>query len=442
VTIGLSGVLTIVSVVVGLRGDTVAQAVVLGIATTAVAAYAAAVHPRSIFLTFATVLGFAPYTHLPLTEIPLLLVLALGIWVAIMFLPGVDARLGWCEVWVGLLALTALLSMVATGVSVDSLVEYVAWVAATAVVIPLRLLPGDMLVSVIRTFAVAAAGAAAVAMLLLADVLDGHGRLLRFLGYVPERSVFLFQGSDSVANRLSGTLGHPNAAALILAAGLLFAVAYFRRSARVILVTIVGSGLLLTLSRAVFATVVVVGLVVMLRSPARRLSVAVVGLAVGLVALATPIVRTRLVESFGPSDVGTVARLDALRDFPGMLDGHWVWGLGWSRDEFRDASVAHVVNFAANVPLVTIYRGGLVVGTVVVIVAVLLVVRSWFAARQSFEAAVVCGGVIGYILVAAQLDYPIVLQPPSTVVFSFLVAVSLTFAADPPPSEPTRWGDA
>jgi uncharacterized membrane protein YczE len=94
------------------------------------------------------------------------------------------------------------------------------------------------------------------------------------------------------------------------------------------------------------------------------------------------------------------------------------------------------------VPLVTIYRGGLVVGTVVVLVAVLLVVRSWFAARQSFAAAVVCGGVIAYILVAAQLDYPIVLQPPSTAVFSFLVAVSLTFAADAPPPEPARQRDA
>jgi hypothetical protein len=62
---------------------------------------------------------------------------------------------------------------------------------------------------------------------------------------------------------------------------------------------------------------------------------------------------------------------------------------------------------------------------------VVLVVRSWIAAKRSFEDAVVCSAVIGFVLVALQLDFPIVLQTPATVVFSFLVGLSLV--PHPPP---------
>ena len=42
-----------------------------------------------------------------------------------------------------------------------------------------------------------------------------------------------------------------------------------------------------------------------------------------------------------------------------------------------------------------------------------------------------CGAVIGFVLVALQLDFPIVLQTPATMVFSFLVGLSLV--PHPPP---------
>ena len=45
----------------------------------------------------------------------------------------------------------------------------------------------------------------------------------------------------------------------------------------------------------------------------------------------------------------------------------------------------------------------------------------------------VCCGVIGIVLVALQLDFPIVIQAPATALFSFLVGLSL---APHPPDPP------
>jgi hypothetical protein len=245
-------------------------------------------------------------------------------------------------------------------------------------------------------------------------------------------------GSETISTRLSGTFLEPNIAGLILAAGLVLTVAYFHGSVRMALVVVIGAGLLLTLSRTAVATVIVAGLVVVLRAPIHRFAIVVAGLVSGLAALALPPVRIRLMDTFGPSDMGTLARQLALGDFPRLMDGHWVWGLGWARAEFRSRSLGETVNYVANGPLVTIYRGGIVVGIIAIAVIIVLVVRSWFAANRSFEDAVVCAGVIGFVLVAMQLDFPIVLSAPATTMFSFLVAMSLTHAPEPPPPRPAR----
>jgi hypothetical protein len=178
--------------------------------------------------------------------------------------------------------------------------------------------------------------------------------------------------------------------------------------------------------------------VVVLRAPLHRFAIVVAGFVAGLTALAMPPVRIRLMESFGPSDMGTLARQLALQDFPRLMDGHWIWGLGWARAEFRDRSLGQTVNYVANGPLVTIYRGGIVLGLIAIAVLIVLVVRSWFSAGRSFEDAVVCGGVIAFVLVALQLDFPIVLSAPATTAFSFLVAMSMNHAPEPPPPRSAR----
>ena len=433
-TLALSVALTVVPLTVFLTGGALTRQVVLGLAALLVAAYAATVHPLSIFLALAAVLGFVPYLDVPGANIPVLLVLAVGVWVALAFLPGVEFRPGGTELWVIALAGVALLSVVATDLSVDSLTELTAWLVATAIVIPVRFLPLAARVVVIRTFVISAAVAAALGSALVR--IDPDGSLLSnltFAGYSRERVRAQFvPGTEAIATRLTGTFVEPNIAGLVLAAAVMLAVAYFRGPVRIAVVVVIGAGLLLTLSRTALATVVVAGIVLMLRAGGRRsLGLFAAGVVAGLAATAIPTVRGRLLDSFGPSDTGTIARGRALEAFPEAMQGHWVWGLGWAREEFRNASLSSTVNYVANGPLMTIYRGGIVLGILAMLVLVVLVVRSWIAAKRSFEDAVVCSAVIGFVLVALQLDFPIVLQTPATVVFSFLVGLSLV--PHPPP---------
>ena len=435
-TLGASVVLTIVPLTVFLVGDSMTREIVVAVGALAVAAYAAAVHPLSVFVASAVVLGFVPYLDVPGTRIPVILVLAVGLWVALAFLPDVRFRPGWCELWVFALAATALLSVVATGVSTTSLTELAAWLAATAVVVPVRFLPASARTTMARVFVVSTAAASVLGIVLVR--IDPHGVLLgrfAFAGYDPtRRNVQQVGGTETLTTRLTGTFVEPNIAGLVLAAGVLLAVAYFRGPLRATLIVVIGAGLLLTLSRSAIATVVVAGILLALRAPGgRKVTTIIAGLFAGLGSLAIPQVRDRLLDSFGPSDTGTRMRDLALQEFPRAMDGQWVWGLGWAREEFRDPALGRAVNFVANAPLITVYRGGVVLGVLVVLVLVVLLVRSWFVARGTFEGALLCTAVIGFVLVACQLDFPIVLQAPATVLFSFLVGLSLAPHASAPP---------
>ena len=116
-TVGVSVALTLVPLTVFLRGDPAARQILLALAALAIGAYAATIHPLSIFAAFAVVLGAAPYSDIPGSDIPVVLTLAVGVWVALIFVPGVQFRPGWCELVVFALAATALLSVLATGLS-------------------------------------------------------------------------------------------------------------------------------------------------------------------------------------------------------------------------------------------------------------------------------------------------------------------------------------
>ncbi|MGI9085743.1 MAG: O-antigen ligase family protein [Aeromicrobium sp.] len=425
-TLGLSVLVTVLSLPLILRGDSTRE-IVLATAVAVFAAYVAVIHPLSIFGALAAVLGFSPYAHLPGTEIPLILVLAVGLWVALMFVPGVELRPGWCEWWVLALAAVALLSVVATGLSVASSIELVAWVAATAVVIPIRFLPTEARETTARTFAVSTAVASVVGMILLIAPSGVMARVLSFTGIDPQRpNVQQVAGSESITTRLNGTYLEANIAGLILAAGFLLALVYFDGRMRVALTVVIGSGLLLTLSRAALATVVVAVVLVALRAGGRRrLRLFWSGVTGAVVGLAIPGVRGRLLDSFGPTDTGTSARWQALQDFPGVMDGHWIWGLGWDRPEFRDAALNRATNLVANAPLATVYRGGVILGALVVVVLLALVVRSWANSRRSFADAVQCCSVIAFVAVALQLDHPVANQPSATVMMSLLVGLSM-----------------
>ena len=426
--LAVSCALTVAVLVPFLRGSELSRLVVVVGVVTAIAAWVTAVHPVMTVRAFALVLAVVPYLHVPSTGIPLLLVLSVGIWVALLFLPGLDFRPGWPEALLGLLAAVALLSVVATDVSADALVEYAAWLAATAVLVPLRFLPEPARTACIHTFVLGCAVAAMIGIALLR--VDPQGVLLSrlsFAGYdTLGNNAQLVPGTEQNTLRLTGTYVEPNIAGLVLAAGVLLAVAYTRGVSRVVLTALIGTALLLTLSRSAIGTVAVAFIVlVLLAGGRRRIPLIGAGLAAGLGAFAIPVVRERLFNSFGPSDTGSMVRSLAFQDFPDKMQGHWWWGLGWAREEFRDPVVGRMVNFVANAPLLTVYRGGVILGAVAILLLLVLTVRSAVAARGEFPQAVLACGVLAFCLVALQLDFPAVIQPPATVVFSLLVGLSL-----------------
>lgn len=438
-TLLVSCPLTVLVLTGALLGSPAVRLGVLVAAVACVAAWVTVVHPVVTFRVFALVLAVVPYADVPGTEVPVLLVLAVGIWVALLFLPELRFRPGWPEAALAVLGAVALLSVVATGPSAGALVEYVAWLAATAVVVPVRFLPAQARAAVIRTFVHGCALAAVIGIVLLR--LDPQGLLLGdlwFAGYdVMGTNAQYVIGTEANAIRLTGTYVEPNIAGLVLAAGLLLAVATTTGPRRVLLAGLIGGGLVLTLSRSALGTIAVaVLLVIVVSPPARRAWLLLVTAVTAAAALAVPVVRERLLNSFGPNDTGSQARALAFQDFDDSLAGHWVWGLGWDREEFRDPTVGRMVNFVANAPLLTVYRGGLVLGVVAVLVLAVLVVRSLAVSRRSFEAAVLGCGTAAFCLVALQLDFPVVIQHPAAAVLSFLVALSLS--GTPPRDVPAR----
>lgn len=432
----LPDVLVLAAVIVGVPvlvvgmavGGPTIQLLIIAALAALVAAWVTTVHPRVTLGAFALVLGLVPYAKLPGTGAPLILVLGLGCWVALAFLPGVRFRVGAPELFLGVFALVAAVSFLVTSPSTDSVLEYVSWLVATSVVVPMRFLTRDARRVVIGALVTGAALAAIAGVLLLRyDPLGYFLARLTVIGYHAGGGNAQFvPGVESNTLRLTGTYVEPNIAGLILAAGVLLAVAAYRGWLRVVLVAVIGAGLALTLSRSALGTVVVaLGLVVLLGRGRQRAWLAGVGVAGALAVLATPVLRTRIFSSFGEHDTGSLARALAFTDYASSVQGHWLWGLGWDRPEYRSQSIGQTVNFVANAPLLTVYRGGVILGAVAVLILLVLVVRAGLQARRGFENAVLACGVAGFALVALQLDFPVVIQHPATAIFSVLVGLSL-----------------
>lgn len=426
---GVASVITVAAIAVFIAGSEDVRLGMAGLAVALFAAWVTAVHPRTLFCVFAIVLALVPYADVPNTRIPVLLVLSIGIWVALLFLPDVDFRPGWVELGVFVWAGAAALSIVATGASVAAFEEYAAWLAATAIVVPIRFLPATTRTSFIKAYVIGAAVAAVVGIgLLLFDPRGAFLAKLAFVGYDPVKdNAQRVLGDEQNPLRLTGTFVEPNIAGLVLTVGLLLAIASFRGAWRVVLVAVISAALLLTLSRSALATVAVALVVLALASGRRqRLTVLAAGAVVAMGTLVIPTVRERLFNSFGPNDTGTQARWLAIQEFPSTMEGNWIWGLGWAREEFRDFGVGVTVNYIANAPLLTYYRAGVLVGSVAVVLLIAVFLWALGSLRRSFHHAVLASGLVAFCLVALQLDFPVVTQAPATAVFSLLLGLSLT----------------
>lgn len=383
---------------------------------------------RWYFAALGLVLGAIPLVQIPVVDAPLMLLLAAAIWGALLLSPRPPLHLGWPELVVPACVAGAALSALATGGGAVAVVEWGRWTLAALIVIPLRMLAAKDLVLVGKAYVVGAFLAAIAGIVLLR--IDPDGLLLtrlHVLGYsATGGNARVVVGSQTSALRLTGTYVDPNVAGLMLAVALVLAFAVFTGWRRLLISLVLIAAILLTLSRSALGTVAAAVVLLMLSRRAGRSArgAAVLGVVVLIIAVvAIGTVRMRLLDSFGPTDTGSVARLSALQDFRSEVAGHWTFGLGWARPEFREGAVAAESNYVANAVLLTVYRAGLVMGVPFALLMVMTVCRGWRVLRSAdLPRAAVAAGAIAVCLVAAQLDFPIALFPHALMAFMLLVA--------------------
>lgn len=409
----------------------------VGIVAMIVGVYVGLRHPLWLYWGLAVVMGVIPFGYLPGVHVPLYLLFAAGALLAALIHPTARSSLSRLEVAVLLLILAAGLAMVATGVSLYSMMAFARWSIASLLVIGLLRLSRENLARFGRVF-VCSATINALAGIAMSTV-DQQQRLLKPLkifGYGVGAElrqntalyVYSDDGSGTVGRtiRLGGTWVLPNSAGFCLTIALVMCLVLFRGWLRAYISAILLVALLLTLSRATLfslaAGLVLVFLFHSMRARDRQIAIGVVGL-VAAGAFLTPIVRERVLASFASEDKGRSDRVKALENFPHQLSGHWIFGLGWDRPEFRSGQAAQQLNYVSNAPLLTVYRGGIITGLIFVAILVMGCVMGYRAMRSPSLPNAVFGGVfIGTAVVYMNLAQSVVDMPVMALQFSLFLA--------------------
>lgn len=410
-------------------GGTPAKIGAIAILALTVGAYIGLRHPQYLTRALAFSLGALPFGYLPGIHAPLVFALGVAVIAATVIHRTAVSHITWGETAIIALILTSTLSLVVTAGAIADYVEFGKWLVATLLAICLLRLPRPELELFGRIYVYAASAAAAFALVIL--LTDPAGRLIRYLapfgyGTEEESTRFVYSSTGATTVRLAGTYIDPNAAGIGFVLALMLCVLLLRGRIRIALSLLLFLSIVLTLSRAaLFSVVLGVLLMFAFQQLRTRERLAIVGAFVAalLGALAVPSIRNRVFSSFGSEDAGSSARGDALLDFPGHMQGHWIFGLGWGRPEFTDPIVAFEVNYVANTPLLTIYRGGLVAGiafTAILLVGAVIGYRLMRSKR--WEYGFYGGSFIGFCIVALQLDFPVVTIPATTTAFSVMFA--------------------
>jgi hypothetical protein len=386
-------------------------------------------HPLWLFWGLAFVMAALPFGRFPGVGLPLYLPLVFGAVVAALVHPRLARSIHPLEWAVVALIVTSAISVVASGANILAISTFIKWLLPTLAVLALLQLSQDNLARFGRIFVYGVTLNAIFGMYIVAlDPNQTSFRFLRVFGYAAQYTAARFAFTDEGASRsirLGGTWVDPNVAGICLVTALCICLFLFEGWRRVLLAAVITTALLLTLSRAgIFS--VVGGLLLVLvfhnmRSRDRALLFG--GLATGAIAaLLAPPVRRRLLTSFRTDDAGSSSRLEALRDFPGTMSGHWTFGLGWGRQEFRDGEFAYTLNHVSNAPLLTIYRGGIITGIAFLAVLIIGCIMGYRALRSDSLPGAIYGGVfIGFCVVALNLDHPVVGIPQATLSFSILL---------------------
>lgn len=401
----------------------------LGLLAVGVAGIAVcAVYPQLIWHTFAIVLGALPFMPLRGSGFPLIFLLAVGLYGCMLLNRPGTTSIHPIEVVFAVfmvLSLVSVLMTMRTGTDVNTFVK---WAISAGVLFPLARLGHDRLMVIGRSFVLGVIGGSLIAWASLLGA--GGDQVLRLLGYAVTDGNLRYYVENGVATtvRLAGPYVDPNLAGLFLSVGFFVAVYVTRGPLRIIAILVIGSAIAMTLSRAAMFSIVVAALLVIVLQPMpqrRRLGLIVGSISALLVAVAlSPTLYRRLFSTGSAGDTGMTERADALNRFPRLMEGHWWFGLGWGRTEFFDTQWGYVVNYVANTPLLTMYRGGALAS--LALVAVLLVgiglgIRS--LQTGTYESGWIGAGFCGFALVAVQVDFPIVTMPMATILFSFFLAI-------------------
>jgi hypothetical protein len=408
----------------------------VGILAMIVGVYVGLRHPLWLYWGLAVVMGAIPFGYLPGVHVPLYLLFAAGALLAALIHPTERSKLSRLEVAVLLLILAAGLAMVATGVSLYSMMAFARWTIATLLIIGLLRLSRENLAKFGRIF-VCAATVNALAGIAMATV-DQEQRLLKPLkifgygiGAELRQNTALYVYSDEGSTigrtiRLGGTWVLPNSAGFCLTVAMIMCLVLFRGWARASMSAILLIAVLLTLSRGTLfslaAGLLLVFLFHSMRARDRQIAIGVVGL-VAAGAFLTPMVRDRVLASFASDDKGRSDRVEALQNFPHQMSGHWIFGVGWDRPEFRSGQAAQSFNYVSNAPLLTVYRGGIITGLLFVTVLVIGCVMAYRAMRSPSLPNAVFGGLfIGTAVVYMNLQQSVVDMPVMALQFSVLLA--------------------
>jgi polysaccharide biosynthesis protein PslJ len=438
--LGAAGmILVVVSVLVGSGGHRAGQ---LGVGIlVAVGGFAVVLlHPGWIYRSLAFVLGAVPVATIPGLGTPIVLVLAIAVWLAVLTHPIVETRTYPIELSIVVLIITSLASLVMTATAIRDITEFLKWVIATSMVFALLRLDRNELRAFGRTFAFGACAGAAFSLALL--FIDKSGAVSQKLAVIGIQHL----PDGAGLHRLTGTYVEPNSAGIFLMIALAVGIALLRGWQRFLVAPIILAGLVCTLSRSAMLSVVAaaVFLLIFQPMPARIRALASATLIGGGVAIfSLPVIHARFTSTF--KDRGSLDRAASLADYVHNMTGSWWFGKGWGLPEIVSDAAAFRVNHVANSPLLSIYRGGIFVGLAFVLVLVIGVVIAYRNAyKRPWESGVIGAQFVGFTAVGMQLDFPIVTHSPVTMVWSVLIAF---LAANPvgaritaPGSYPTHFG--
>jgi hypothetical protein len=411
----------------------------VGVVGLVVAVYIGLWHPLWLYWGFAFTLAGLPFGTLPGIHVPLYLIFSAAIVLASVLYRSPERPFHRMEKAVLIMVAVAAASVVVTSFSLGGAFQYAKWSIITLAAVALMRLSKPDLERFGRIFVVVSTANALWGLLIVTvDKTQKSFAILRPFGYDINRvEAAVRAGEDQLVNwaygpdgsrsiRLGGTWIAGNGASLAFLIAIAICLLLFHGWRRNCMVLVLAVALLLTQSRqAIFTLFVALVLVAALHAMRARDRWYAAGVFATLliVAFSVPFIRARLVSAFQGSDPGGAARRASLSDFPSQLSGHWIFGLGWARPEFKSGAVSYQINIISNTPLLHVYRSGLLVGLAFVAVCLIGCVIAYRAlGSRSFPFAFYGGVFIAFCLVALQLDHSTADVPQTTLCFSVLLA--------------------